>query len=216
MELWQTVLEGLLTGARVTAIVTLASLGIAIALGFGLALVRVFSRSRLLAFLVDAYCEIFRNIPAITHLFIIYFGLASLGLRIASIPAAIIGLGLIGGAICCDIFRSGFEALKRGQTEAALAVGLTPGQTIMLILTPQAFRISLPPLANYALQLMKDTSIVSAIAAPEIMFHARAMVTSTFQTTLIYSSAAAIYLLMSLPLAWGFRRLEKRFAGGGA
>jgi len=209
--LLETVLPSLLTGAVVTITVTLAALALAVTLGFGMALLRQFVGFRALNFLIDGYIEYFRNIPALTHLFIIYFGLATIGLRLSSMTAAIIGLGLVGAAISCEVFRSGFSALKSGQMEAAQAVGMTPIQAIWFILAPQAIRISLPPLGNYALQLMKDTSIVSAIAAPEIMFNARSMVTSSFQTTMIYSSAALIYLLISLPMAHFISRLEARF-----
>ena len=208
--LFDIVLPGLLTGAVVTVTVTLASLAVAVSLGFVLALARQFLGLGWLSFLIDAYVEILRDIPALTHLFIIYFGLASIGIRLSSMTAAIIGLGLIGAAITCDIFRSGFLSLKEGQREAAQVVGMTPMQTIWLILAPQALRVALPPLGNYALQLMKDTSIVSAIAAPEIMFNARSMVTSSFQTTLIYSTAAMLYLLLSLPLVYAVRALEGR------
>lgn len=214
MEFWlSTIMPGLMAGALVTITVTLTSLFIAVTLGFVLAILREFPRIRLLSFAIDAYVEFFRNIPALSHLFILYFGLAAVGVKITSIPAAILGLGLIGAAVTCDIYRSGFLALAKGQIEAAQAVGMTPVQTIRYILSPQAIRIALPPLGNYALQLMKDTSIVSAIAAPEIMFYARSMVTSSFQTTLIYSSAAMIYLLMSLPLAYAVTRLEIKFGG---
>lgn len=203
--------EGLLLGAGVTVAVTLFSLIIAWTLGFCLALVRHFSGIIILNFVIDAIVEYFRNIPALTHLFIIYFGLGAVGIRLDSIPAAILGLGIIGAAITSEIFRSSFQSINKGQNEAALAVGFTPLQTIRFILTPQAMRIALPSLGNYALQLMKDTSIVSAIAAPEIMFYARSMVTSSFQTTLIYSSAALLYLLLSLPLAKGVHLLEVRY-----
>jgi len=205
------VLKGLSTGVGVTVVVTLASLTLGVCLGFGLALVRQFSKMVLLHRLIDAYCELMRNIPALTHLFILYFGLASIGLRLPSITAAILGLGLIGGAITCDLFRSGFSALPNGQREAALAVGLTPAQTIVDILTPQAMRIALPSLGNFAVQLLKDSSIVSAIAAPEIMFYTRSMVTSSFQTTLIYATAAGLYLLLGLPLTHAIRVLETRY-----
>ncbi len=205
------ILEGLLTGLGVTVVVALAALVIGLVLGFGLCLLREFTRIRTVHFAIDAYVELLRNIPALTHLFILYFGLASLGLRLSSITAAIIGLGLIGAAVTCDIFRAGFRSLPRGQIEAALAVGLKPGQTITSILTPQAMRIALPGLGNYAVQLVKDTSVVSAIAAPEIMFFARSMVTSSFQTTLIYATAAGLYLLLSLPLMQGVRVLEYHY-----
>ncbi len=205
------ILHVLLQGAGITAVVTLSALALGLALGFSLSLVRQFSRSRLLHALVDVYVEFFRNVPALSHLFLLYFGLASLGFRLSSMGAAILGLGLIGAAVTCDIFRSGFKSLSPGQTEAALATGFTPLQTIFTILTPQAMRIALPSLGNFAVQLLKDTSVVSAIAAPEIMFYARSMVTFSFQTTLIYATAAGLYLVMSLPLMQVVRVLEIRY-----
>jgi len=210
-ETFRLVLEGLFAGLGVTVLVALSSLAIGLALGFGLSLVREFTRTKAVHFAIDAYVELLRNIPALTHLFILYFGLASLGLRLSSIAAAILGLGLIGAAVTCDIFRAGFRSLPKGQVEAGLAVGLTPRQTIVSILTPQAMRIALPGLGNYAVQLVKDTSVVSAIAAPEIMFFARSMVTSSFQTTLIYATAAGLYLLLSLPLMQCVRVLEAHY-----
>jgi len=211
LSIFQSILAGLSRGLAVTVLVTVASLGVGVSLGFLLALARQFLGSRLVNIAIDAYTELFRNIPALTHLFLLYFGLASLGIRLQSVPAAILGLGLIGGAITCDIFRAGFRALPRGQMEAALAVGFTPKQAIFSILTPQAMRIALPSLGNYAVQLLKDTSVVSAIAAPEIMFFARSMVTSSFQTTLIYLTAAGLYLALSLPLMKGAQLLENRY-----
>ena len=125
-------------------------------------------------------------------------------------PAAILGLSLIGGAILTEVFRSGFEALHHGQREAALAVGMTPGMAMRHIILPQAIRITLPPVGNYAIGLLKDTAIVSAIAAPEIMFYARNLVTSTFETTLVYSMVAILYFCLSFPLARVVSRLEAR------
>lgn len=205
------VLRGLAAGLGVTVGVTLTSLALGVALGFGLALLRQFARVRSVDFAIDAFCEVMRNVPALTHLFILYFGLASIGFRLSSFAAAVIGLGLIGGAVTCDLFRSGFSAVPRGHWEAALAVGLTPVQAIFAIMTPQAMRVALPSLGNFAVQLLKDSSIVSAIAAPEIMFHARSMVTSSFQTTLIYATVAGLYLLLSLPLTQAVRGLERRY-----
>ncbi|EJC82349.1 amine acid ABC transporter, permease protein, 3-TM region, His/Glu/Gln/Arg/opine family [Rhizobium leguminosarum bv. trifolii WSM2297] len=210
-SLFLSIVQGLAAGLGVTVFVTVTSLAFAVALGFLLALVRQFARVRFVNIAIDAYCEILCNVPALTHLFILYFGLASIGVRLSSISAAILGLGLIGAAITCAIFRAGFACLPTGQAEASLAAGLTPLQTIFEILTPQAMRIALPGLGNYAVQLLKDTSVVSAIAAPEIMFFARSMVTSSFQTTMIYATAAALYLLLSLPLMQATRFLERRY-----
>ena len=210
-SLFLSVVNGLAAGLEVTVLVTLASLAFATGVGFLLALVRQFTAIRVVNLAIDAYCEILCNVPALTHLFILYFGLASIGVRLTSIAAAILGLGLIGAAITSSIFRAGFASLPKGQAEASLAAGLTPLQTIFEILAPQAMRIALPALGNYAVQLLKDTSVVSAIAAPEIMFFARSMVTSSFQTTMIYATAAALYLLLSLPLMQVTRFLERRY-----
>ena len=208
---FDTIPAGLLQGVGVTLGVTFGALIIAIILGFALSLARLFLRSRVVALLIDSYVEFFRNIPALAHLFVIYFGLGSVGIQLGSVTAAMIGLGLIGGASLCDVFRAGFEALHKGQREAALAVGMRPSQSIRLILAPQALRIALPAVTNYATQLLKDSSIASAIAAPEIMFFARSLVTSTFETTLIYVTAAMMYLLMSLPIAFAARSIEQKY-----
>ena len=141
-SLFLSVVEGLAAGLEVTVLVTLASLAFATGVGFLLALVRQFTAIRVVNLAIDAYCEILCNVPALTHLFILYFGLASIGVRLTSIAAAILGLGLIGAAITSSIFRAGFASLPKGQAEASLAAGLTPLQTIFEILTPQAMVLS--------------------------------------------------------------------------
>lgn len=199
----------LLLGAVTTVEITLAALVVAILLGLGLALLKL-SGFRLVHWLIDVYVELFRNTPVLAQLFVIYFGLAYLGVKIASFPAAVIGLGLNGGAILTEVFRAGFAAIHHGQREAALAVGMTPWETMRHIMLPQTWRITLPPLGNYAIALLKDTAVVSAIAAPEIMFYARNLVTSTFETTLTYILAAALYFCLSFPLARLVERFERR------
>lgn len=200
----------LLAGAVVTIEVAAAAFVVAVTLGFLLGLAKSFVQSRPLTLAIDAYVELLRNIPALTHLFILYFGLASIGLQLSALTAAILGLGLIGAATLADVFRAGFASLHGGQREAGLAIGLSPLAILRYILVPQALRVTLPPLANYGAQLIKDTSIVAAIAAPEIMFYARNLVTSTFQTTWIYLSAVIIYLALGLPLSYLSARLERR------
>ncbi len=199
----------LLLGAVTTVEITLASLFLAIVIGLGFALLKL-SRFKLLHWMIDIYVELFRGTPVLAQLFIIYFGLAYMGFKVASFPAAIIGLGLNGGAVLTEVFRAGFGAIHHGQREAALAVGMTPWSSLRYIILPQTWRITLPPLGNYAIALLKDTAVVSAIAAPEIMFYARNLVTSTFETTLIYVLAAALYFCLSFPLARLVERFEKR------
>ena len=199
----------LLLGAVTTVQITLAALAIAIVLGLSLALLRM-AGLKPLNWLIDAYVELFRNTPVLAQLFIIYFGLAYMGFKVASFPAAIIGLGLNGGAILTEVFRAGLGAIHHGQREAALAVGMTPWASLRYIILPQTWRITLPPLGNYAIALLKDTAVVSAIAAPEIMFYARNLVTSTFETTAIYILAALLYFCLSFPLARLVDRFERR------
>jgi ABC-type amino acid transport system permease subunit len=108
---------------------------------------------------------------------------------------------------------SKFEGSTEGRLfgrQAALSVGMTPWQTLVHVLLPQMLRVTWPSLGNYTSQLLKDTSIASAIAAPEIMFFARNLVTSTFETTLIYLAAMLLYAAMVLPVSWGFARAESR------
>lgn len=202
-------LQVLLQGAGITVVITVGAFLIAVVLGLTLAILKTY-RLPLVSGLVNAYVEVFRGIPPLTLLFIIYFGLTYVGIRLNPLPAAIIGLGLSGGAYCTEIFRSGFSALHHGQREAAAAVGLTPFKAMRLIILPQAFRITLPPLGNYAVGLIKDTAVASAVAAPEILFRARNLTTETFDTTLIYILVACLYFLMTFPIARWVGHLEKK------
>jgi polar amino acid transport system permease protein/cystine transport system permease protein len=134
------------------------------------------------------------------------------GIRLSPIPAAILGFGINGGAYLSEVFRAGIQAVDRGQTEAALSIGMTKLMTLRSIILPQATRIVLPPIANFAIGLLKDTSLASAVAAPELSFNAHRLVDETFLSTQIYLLVAAFYLAMSLPLSMIVRRLE-RLAG---
>ena len=172
---------------------------------FGAHLITILKR--MAVWLINIYIEVFRGLPSLAILFILYFGLANVGFNLQPFTAAVIGLSLIGGAMLTDVFRAGFDAIHAGQREAALAVGMTPIQAFKEIILPQSWRITLPPLANYAIGLLKETAVVSAIAAPEIMFFARNLVTRTFDTEIIYILVAVLYFCLSFPLA----RLADRF-----
>lgn len=201
----------LLAGARTAVLIALGAALLAAALGTALALLRTFSRSRGLVLAIGAFTEWQRNVPGVAHLFILYFGLPAIGIRLPPVVAAIIGLGLVGAASVSDILGNALRALPTGQREAALATGLTPWQAIRHVLLPQALRLAWPGFGNSACQLLKDTSIASAIAAPEIMFFARNLVTSTFDTTLIYLAVLALYAALLVPLGAGFVWVERRW-----
>ena len=210
LETFARILATLAQGAWVALQVAAGAFVLAATLGLVLAVCATFGRSRWLRWAIAAYVEWMRNVPALAHLFLLYFGLASLGLRLSPLFAAVVGLGLVGAAVLCDLFAAALKSLQVGQREAALSVGLTPLRTLRHVLLPQALRVSLPSLGNYVSQLVKDTSIASALAAPEVMFFARNLVTSTFETTLIYLVAMLLYAAMILPIGWAFARTERR------
>jgi len=208
------ILRTLLAGAATAAQVAGGAVVIALAGGLLLALAIVFTRSNALRLVIGAYVEWMRNVPALAHLFVLYFGLAAVGVRFSPLGAAVLGLGLVGAAVLADVFASGLRALHAGQREAALAAGLTPAQALRYVLLPQMLRLTLPSIGNYASQLIKDTSIASAIAAPEIMFYARNLVTSTFQTPLIYGGAILLYACIVLPVSSAFAFMSRRLEVG--
>lgn len=205
------VLPVLLVAIRMTVMVTVGALFVALILGLVVALMRI-SPLRLLRYVALAYTDVMRGTPALVQLFIIYFGLSEIGIEFSPMSAAIIGLGMNGAAYVGEIYRAGIESLHRGQMEAALSLGMTPTRAMRYIILPQAVRLMLPPLANYAIALVKDTAIVSTIAAPEVMFEARRLVQATFMHSLsgqIYLLCALIYLALTLPLSQVAKRLEK-------
>ena len=164
-ERFPEIIRLLLDGVGMTVIVTAGSLAVSILLGVIFAAFRT-SESRALRALTHVYIEVFRSVPVLTQLFIIYFGLASIGIRLSPIPAALVGFGLNGGSYLTEVFRAGIEAVDRGQTEAALAIGMTRLAALRIIVLPQALRVVLPSLANFAIGLLKETSLASAVAAP--------------------------------------------------
>ena len=206
LEIAPGILGALLQGAQTTVVVAAGAYGVALLWGLVLAFVLVYGGPFGKA--ARVYIEVFRCTPALTQLFLIYFGLAQFGVFFEPLPAAILGLGLNGAAYTAEIFRSGINAIDSGQNEAGLSIGLAPVGVMRFVVLPQALAVVIPPLANYALGLLKDTAIVSTIAAPEIMFFARQQATATFRSPEIYIIAALLYLVLSAPLSYAARRLE--------
>jgi His/Glu/Gln/Arg/opine family amino acid ABC transporter permease subunit len=205
----------LLWASIATVTITLGALVLAGVVGFLLALIRIWAPTWL-RYLALVYIELFRNTPVLVQLFILYFGLAQIGIQMPPLAAAMLGLGLNGSALLAEIFYSSIKAVDRGQEEAGLAIGLTPGRTLYQIVLPQALRIALPSVGNYAIALMKDTSLASAVAAPELAFRARMLVSETFLSTQIYLLVALIYFVLSFPAARLVSTLEKRLVKGRA
>jgi His/Glu/Gln/Arg/opine family amino acid ABC transporter permease subunit len=201
-------LEAALGTLRMTALAFL----LAAVLGLVLAILRL--AGGLAGRIAFLYIEIARGMPALTLLFLIYFGLAPLGIVLHAFPAAVVALGLNGAAYVAEIYRAGIQAVDPGQREAAQMLGLRRRQVMRDIILPQALPIVLPPLGNYLVSLLKDTSIASLISAPELMLRSRDLAGTYYLPMEYYLVAGAMYLVMAWPLMHGVRRLERHFARG--
>lgn len=202
--------------ALVTLKVTVLSFLLAVAIGLLMAVLRT-SRGRVLNAVAVVYIEFFRGVPIVVVLFWVYYGLPETGVRwliLDSFTAAVIGLGAVGGAFLAEVFRSGIQALHRGQREAALALGMTPVKALRWIILPQALRVVLPPLANYAVGLLKDSSLCVIIAVPELLLRAKNLASDTFMPMQAFVLAAVFYYVMSFPMMRGVEYLEARMAAG--
>lgn len=189
---------------------------LAVAVGLMLALLRL-SQNRLISAFAVGFIEVARGLPIVVVLYIVYFVPPQLfpGLNwswFSDFTGAVVGLGVHGGAILAEVFRSGIEALHKGQREAAISLGMTPAQSMTYIIMPQATRIILPPVANYAIGLLKDTSLCSLIGVNELMNGAKSIAFSDYQPMAVFVLVAAIYFVMSFPLSMAVRYMEGRLA----
>lgn len=188
---------------------------LASAIGIVIALARI-SKRRILRGFAVGYIECIRGTPVLVILFWVYFGLPEFGswLTFSSFTAAVIGLGIHGGAFLAEIFRAGIEALHKGQREAALSLGMTPAGAMRYIIIPQAIRVVLPPLANYSVGLLKETALCSIIAAPELMLRAKDLASSSFLPMHAFVLAAVFYYIMSFAMMRFAEHLEARMGQG--
>jgi polar amino acid transport system permease protein len=148
--------------------------------------------------LITAYVEVIRNTPFLVQIYIIYFGMPSIGIRLDPNKAAVVAMVLNGSAYAIEIIRAGIESVGRGQLEAAQALGLSRNQTFRDVILPQALRNVLPPLESQFILLLLASSVVSAIAANELTAVAHHIASETYRSFEAYITAAAIYLLLSL------------------
>jgi len=203
----------LLQGAVVTVQVTVLSFLLSSVLGLGLALMKL-SPIRALAWTGTVIVNVIRGLPIIVQLFYIYFVLPEFGVQLTAFQAGVIGLGIAYSAYQAENFRGGIEAVDAGQREAAQAMGMRSALIMRRVILPQAFRIALPPYGNTLVMMLKDSSLVSTITVAEMTRAGQLIASSTFQNMTVYTLVALLYLLMSLPLVYGLRRLEKRFGAG--
>lgn len=208
-ELWEATHVELLQAAWATLQLAFGALVIGLAVGLLVALARL-SGALALRRCALFYIEIFRGTPALVQLFIVYFSLTAVGVQFSSFQAAMIGLGLNAAAYLSEIYRSGLEAVPKGQVEAAKAIGMPRLQLLRWVVLPQAIRIVLAPIGNVAISLLKDTSVASLIAAPDLMLRAQDLSSVYFMPLETYVLVGAMYFAMCYPLSMAVRRLEQR------
>jgi polar amino acid transport system permease protein len=205
-------LPELLVAAGGTLRMTAFAFLLAAVLGLALAIMRL--AGGLAGRVAFLYIEIVRGMPALTLLFLIYFGLVPAGIVLNSFLAAVVALGLNGAAYLAEVYRAGIQAVDSGQREAAQMLGLRRLQVMRDVILPQAVPVVLPPMGNYLVSLLKDTSIASLISAPELMLRSRDLAGTYYLPMEYYLLAGAMYLIMAWPMMHGARRLEGHFARG--
>lgn len=166
--------------------------------------------------LASFYTSLFRGLPLLMQIYIIYLGLPQVGYVIGAIPAGILALSLCYGAYMTEIFRAGIESISRGQTEGAKALALSPAQSMVLVILPQAMRIIIPPTGNQFISMLKDSSLVSVVGVWELMYLARTQGQTEFRHIEMLITASMIYWLMSIGLEMAQARIEKRFGRSNA
>jgi L-cystine transport system permease protein len=198
-------------GLTFTIPLTLISFVLGLALGLLTAVARLFGPSPL-ALLARFYVWVFRGTPLLVQLFVIFYGLPSIGVLLDAFPAAVIGFTLNIGAYSSEIIRATISSVPKGQWEAAYSTGMSWRQAMMRTILPQAGRVAIPPLSNTFISLVKDTSLAAAITVPELFQAAQRIVATTYEPLILYIEAALIYLAMSSVLSTLQARLEVRFA----
>ena len=199
----------LIPGIKVTIPLTLLSFIFGCILALFLALVQIANVKGLKQF-ARFYIWVFRGTPLIVQLFIIFYGLPSIGIILDAFPSAVIAFALNLGAYNAEIFRSAIQAVPAGQTEAAYMIGLNYPQTMFRIVMPQACRIAFPPLFNSLIGLTKDTSLASSITVVELFTTAQQIAARNYEPFALYCEAAVIYLIICTVLTWIQNYFEKK------
>jgi cystine transport system permease protein len=197
-------------GIKFTVPLTILSFIIGVAAAFIVAIVRVLE-IKPLSGIARFYVWIIRGTPLLVQLFIIFYGLPSIGITLDAFISAVIGFSLSVGAYSSEIIRAAILSVPKGQWEAAHALGMSKAQTLKHVILPQAVRVAIPPLSNSFISLVKDTSLAAAITVTEMFQVAQQITARTYEPLWLYTEAAAIYLLFCSGLTVLQSRLESRF-----
>ena len=198
----------LIPGLTVTIPLTVLSFSIGLVIALITALVQI-AKIPVLRRLARFYIWIIRCTPMIVQLFVVYFGLPNIGIRLASFPAAVLVFSISVGAYCSETIRAAIESVSSGQLDAAYCSGLTFRQAMFHIIIPEACSTAFPPLSNSLIGLVKDTSLAYSVALVEILASAQRIAARTYDYLWLYLEAALVYLIFCSVLTVIQRRAEK-------
>jgi L-cystine transport system permease protein len=198
-------------GLTFTVPLTIVSFSIGIVLALIVALIRIFGRGPLVA-IVKFYVWIIRGTPLLVQLFIIFYGLPSLGVTLDAFTSAVIGFTLSVGAYNSETIRAAILSVPKGQWEAAKALGMTKRQTMISVILPQAIKVAIPSLSNSFISLVKDTSLAAAVTVAELFQVAQQITARTYEPLWLYSEAAFIYLMFCSVLTYLQSRMERWYS----
>lgn len=210
---WELVLHSLgpivVGGLLGTIPLSLVSFVLGLILAIVVALMRL-SANRLLRGIARVFVSIVRGTPLLVQLFVVFYGLPTIGIVLDPWPSAIIALSLNVGGYASEVVRAAILAVPRGQWEAGYTIGMSNGMTLRRIVLPQAARVSVPPLSNTFISLVKDTSLASVILVTELFREAQQIAAASSEFLVLYIEAAVVYWLICLVLSSGQSMLERR------
>ncbi|KJL48848.1 L-cystine transport system permease protein TcyB [Microbacterium hydrocarbonoxydans] len=213
MEAWQLFLNSLgpiALGALLGTIpLALASFALGLVIAIGIALMRI-SVNPVLSAIARFYISVIRGTPLLVQLFVIFYGMPAVGITIDPWPSAIIALSLNVGGYGAEIVRASILSVPKGQWEAAYTVGMNRTRTLTRIILPQAARVSVPPLSNTFISLVKDTSLASTILVTELFRVTQQIAAASYQVMVVYLTAALVYWVICLVLSSGQGAIERR------
>jgi len=211
---WQAVFEEwpvFATGLGTTALVSLLGLALALLLGLAFGMAGT-TRSKGLRTIPGAYVAFFQNTPLVIQIFFLYNGLPYAGIVLPVFWVGVLGVGIYHGAYVAEIVRAGIEAVPQGQKEAAASQGFNAWQTMRYVVLPQTRKVILPPLANQAVFLIKNTSVLAMVAGGDLMYQADSWAAGNLYYGPAYVVTGLLYLVLCLPLSRWVRSLEKSAA----
>lgn len=201
-------LPALLAALGVTIQIAVGATVLGVLLGLVTAIFRM-SPIRPLNWVATVYIEVIRNTPALVQVFILYYGLGQLGLRIPALPAMILALGINNGAYLAEIFRGGIQSIRRGQLEAAAALGLPARTTFLGIVLPQAIRSIWPALTNQTIQIVLATSLAAIVGMPDLVNKAMYFISRTYRTNEFLLAVTVMYLMLTIAVSLASRLVAR-------